>query len=294
MKKCLKITALCCFFVLLLTIMLAANIPKTYANSTGAESQFYNEYKPDYVQFVWYYYNEYISPYARVELPYVVNKTSGVTGVQSQIGNFWSNDTESYELVNFDYFIDSTSNNNIPIRFNVDCDRVIFYWDYLIFATDNVPVIQFTNNEGITDYSYSFKVGITESGPSYSSSMAEGSILNFGNILNQLPSQGSGVKLYRDVTITFDCSFDAFCEIVYTTTYRTESNQETKSDLLLNSGIITPIPPLSENNFGTWLLESLNSFLSFELFPGFSLSGLLALLVGIPLLLWLFKMLFGG
>lgn len=50
----------------------------------------------------------------------------------------------------------------------------------------------------------------------------------------------------------------------------------------------------TEFNVGSWLLESLSAFMSFELMPGFSLLTLFSLLVAIPLLLWILKMFIGG
>lgn len=47
-------------------------------------------------------------------------------------------------------------------------------------------------------------------------------------------------------------------------------------------------------NIGDFLLSSVNSFLGFELIPGFSLLSLLALVIGIPLLIYILKLFLGG
>lgn len=47
-------------------------------------------------------------------------------------------------------------------------------------------------------------------------------------------------------------------------------------------------------NIATSLLNGVNNFMSFELLPGFSLAGLLALIVGIPLLIFILKLFLGG
>ena len=50
----------------------------------------------------------------------------------------------------------------------------------------------------------------------------------------------------------------------------------------------------TEFNVGEFLLDSVNSFLGFELIPGFSLLSLLALVIGIPLLIYILKLFLGG
>lgn len=44
----------------------------------------------------------------------------------------------------------------------------------------------------------------------------------------------------------------------------------------------------------SWLLTSVGAFMNAELFPGFAIGGILAVLVAFPLAIWLLKVALGG
>ena len=79
----------------------------------------------------------------------------------------------------------------------------------------------------------------------------------------------------------------------FSTNKHIESNSRDVLDL--GSTYHRPISNSPNNiNVGTWLKNSLESFLSFELVPGFALADILALLVTIPLAIWILRMFMGG
>lgn len=323
MKKLLKITALCCCFVLLLSIMLISNIPKTYANVAGNlfdEPLYRNVYSPDYWVFGNYYRDDSSTPLNTVVIKpmeffatylpntqYLSRVLSTFLEPDLDISMFWSDMGQINSLDNDRFF-----------RWSLNEPQFSYmglYWDELFLpsstiVSEHIPVysdlcVSIELNDVIFDVTYSCKYLSQDSSYPIQFNqtyeyVANGSYLSLipDFIFSDLTSFG-GVKYVYDYTILFiprEWVGSGYID------YRIYGYN-------IDSDDITDISRLSRNyfasyfdnggstievNFGAWLLENANSFLAFELLPGFSLSSLLALLVGIPLLLWLFKMLLGG
>ena len=325
MKKCLKIVALCGIFVLLLSIMLISNIPKTYANMSFSieESPVYlNVYSPDNWFFMEWYDASLDIYYDVVQVRPMEFYGSYLPQMQYRSSIYFYEPVENITLdVNMNWVDMGMINSNVNDRyFRWSMDEPQFsgfllHWDELFLpsstiVSEHIPVYSDLSlgielNDVIFDITYSYKSLSPDSSYPISNSQtitytANGSYLSLipDFIFTDLTSYG-GVKYIYDYDISFvprewvgtgwiDYRIYGYD---YGDVYLADYSQLSRNYFAnyFDSGGSS-----IEMNFGAWLLENANAFLAFELLPGFSLSSLLALLVGIPLLLWLFKMLLGG
>lgn len=101
----------------------------------------------------------------------------------------------------------------------------------------------------------------------------------------------SDIYLIEDLYVQISCPLTSGSSNVHTFYWVGVNNSR-------YSTIVNDLPnqfwKTTEFNVGEFLLDSVNSFLSFELIPGFSLLSLLALVIGIPLLIYILKLFLGG
>lgn len=103
------------------------------------------------------------------------------------------------------------------------------------------------------------------------------------------------ITLYTPVTKQSDISFDSV-----------DYKNENYSIELLNANLtpsqwgqiqIAKLQPTQVNidyDMTTWLITAVGSFMNAELFPGFAIGGILAVLVAFPIVVWFLKVVLGG
>ena len=294
MKKCLKISALCLCFALLISTMLVKNIPKLHANSY-VESDFDgaidNVYRPlmlfDYITItntdwtitvggfdsIFEGFFDYDNLYSNY---YVSND------VDEQVVSVAQSPVSSADFVNGFEYSTTFSDFDSELSFYFFSDSFYLPVDY-----DYIPIITLRGS-GF----YQFKICYIENGNVYfeevyrtfnnsqinSVSLVPGTYLETNSVYN---SNGYVyiVDYVLGVDVSTSFSIINYCEITDKYDY---------ADVYFDRLIVSYSSP------GAWLLNSLDSFMSFELVPGFSLSTLFAMIVLIPLILFLCKLFLGG
>lgn len=157
MKKWFKLTALCGLFVLLLSIMLVSNIPKTYASSTI--NSYKNLLKPDYIVYSdWN--NEEGEPFIDTDLyfdvPFTISDYDYTTNNTITM-EAYNVETDDINFAAIRYDFDTISNNVITYSWDVyETSKVTFYWGaYAIqkssYDTFNL-VIDSISQSGVEEY----------------------------------------------------------------------------------------------------------------------------------------------
>lgn len=285
MKKCLKITALCLCFVLLISTMF---IPKVNASTMAGQIHFIDIPFENLIM-----YDAFI-PIDESEADVYLDSfyTFGDDILFDRYGLDNSNGVQTYTFYteNLD-----TSNYRYTYSYNFDegsylTSLQLVYRD-LYLTNFNDKVIQNTLNLAIPSEE-NFQVhyyGRILLGDGGYISFDDYETVDSAQSFNIIPDNADNDNFYIDsLTITIDLEgYDMTDAVLYFT--NTYSNGRHYSSNEFFSNYYEGIPDV-----GNWLLRSLNSFLAFELVPGFSLLSLLGLICVIPVAIWLFKMVLGG
>ena len=298
MKKCLKITALCGFFVLLLSIMLISNIPKTYASSLDENYDFdgqTDEIITPYFNIdtiVWgsdYYYGVFDFPSSICR---VADLQTDIIGTYTTISG--DDDYDFYLYQDFSDF-DSTNLGWVRNYFTILSSQYMYFMsDEMYFPANysNIPsfVPGIINSNLLCSVNY--KIWFYDEYNNWNYDEISYTLDSSSDLLDETLFTNSKYNSHGYVRIT---------DYVFTIDNNTGSSINGVSLYVHYDYVNENIPSTYFRNFvveytspGQWMLDSLDSFMSFELVPGFSLTTLFTMMVLIPLVLFLCKLFLGG
>lgn len=285
MKKILKIVTLCLCFVLLISTMF---IPKVDASTMAGDIHFIDIPWENLIM-----YNSWIpvdESEANVYLDSFYTFSDDIYFDRYGLDNY--NGMQTYTFYSEDLDLDAST-----YRYSYNFDEGSYLTSLQLVYRD----IYLTNFNDKLDYN---TIGLSIPGEDEYSIhyygrilLGDGGYLSFDEYetiasaqsFKIIPDNANNENFYIDnltITIQLD-GIDMTDAVIYFTNTFSNGRHYLSNEFFSN--YYEGIPDV-----GNWLLRSLNSFLSFELVPGFTLLSLLGLICVIPVAIWLFKMVLGG
>lgn len=226
--------------------------------------------------------SEYNVHFNNVYLKYAVMKpeswNGGVNDSVNCISNLISYNTYNWTYSNDNnYYLNPYDNTLYPILTETEQYYKIDLYNLLRMVIDTEHETNFANEENVGKYLVYFPY-ISVNGFSDILNLTSNRVLAVnGSCIHNISKIYDNSDFYNDENVPFSSLY--IDSLDYMSFYN-----------YVIPNVVIPKP----TDMTSWLVTSVGAFVNAEIFPGFAIGGILAVLIALPLAIWLIKIILGG